>query len=679
MAFESMDKDVAVEVDGVMVSVDKGEARAIPLGQLFLSEKNVRTVRNAESLPALAATILAQGLLYPLCVVAERAKGSKAKGETFGVVAGGRRLAALQLLVKEGKLQGDVAVSCLVFTAEHAVAVSLTENTQQEAMHPADQLVAFKALVAEGKTVGQIAAAFGVSPTTVEKRLALANLAPKFIDLYRESKIELGQLQALALTSDHAQQIAVWESLPNYQRSAYMLRKALTENEVVLSSPLARLVGLKAYRAAGGTVREDLFADSGKDSVYLQDVALLNSLATSRLETVAQSLRDAGWRWAEARFSFDASERSRFTTLYPHHDEPVGVEAEYLAELDDELRAIDQQIGALENMPDDLTDEQEEEYSQLEDHRMLVDRLRDDLLECLERWTPEQMALAGAVVSLDYDAKIKVTAGLVRAEDRKEAAAAAQAGTAGMGMTEGTGPKERAEFSVALCQNMTAHRTAAVAASLTQNPHIALAALLHTIISAAGEPWNDSPVKVRFDTHSTSVQRNAADYDASKASELLASAEQRLASLPTGAALFSKLLAMSSADLLDLLAGFVAQAYTVQSPDPVRRMPRGGFDLAQGIESALGLDMADWWYPSIEKFLGHVPKAKMIEAVTECVGAEHAQPIEKMKKADAIAAAASMLDGRRWLPSTLRPYAAPVAAMAEDVAEDDADEEAAEG
>jgi len=659
MAFESMDKDVAVEVDGVMVSVDKGEARAIPLHRLFLSEKNVRTVRNAESIPALAATILAQGLLYPLCVVSERVKGSKVKGETFGVVAGGRRLAALQLLVKEGKLQGDVPVSCLVFTPEHAVAVSLTENTQQEAMHPADQLVAFKTLVAEGKTAGQIAAAFGVSPTTVEKRLALANLAPKFIDLYRESKIELGQLQALALSSDHAQQIAVWESLPNYQRTAYLLRKALTENEVSLSSPLARLVGLKAYRAAGGTVRQDLFAESGKDSVYLQDVALLNSLATNRLEAVAQSLREAGWRWAEARFSFDASDRSRFTTLYPHHDEPVGVEAEYLAELDDELRAIDQRIGALENMPDDLTDEQEEEYRQLEDHRMLVDRLRDDLLECLERWTPEQMALAGAVVSLDYDAKIKVTVGLVRAEDRKEAAAAAQAGAEGVDVPEGPAAKERAEFSAAQCQNMTAHRTAAVAASLTQNPQIALAALLHTVISAAVEPWNDSPIKVRFDTHSTSVQRNAADYDSSKASELLASAERQLAGLPTGDALFSRLLAMSSADLLDLLAGFVARAYTVQSADPVRRMPRGHFDLAQGVETALGLDMADWWYPSVEKFLGHVPKAKMIEAVTECVGAEAAKPIEKMKKADAIAAAGALLDGRRWLPSTLRPYATP--------------------
>ena len=68
------------------------------------------------------------------------------------------------------------------------------------------------------------------------------------------------------------------------------------------------------------------------------------------------------------------------------------------------------------------------------------------------------------------------------------------------------------------------------------------------------------------------------------------------------------------------------------------------------------MDMAEWWYPSVENYLGRLPKAKMIEAVTECVDAEAARPIEKMKKGEAIAATASLLDGRRWLPSTLRPY-----------------------
>lgn len=675
MSFDSMDKDATVEVGGVVQSVAQGVEQEIPLSHLFLSQQNVRKVRDPETIPELAATIKAQGLLSRLAVVPERIKGVKVKGETFGVVAGGRRLAALQMLAQKGELPPDVTVKCLVFTPDRAVAVSLTENTTQERMHPADELEAFKALVAEGKTHGQIAAAFGTSQTTVTKRLALANLAPVFIDLFRAGKIAQDQMMALALTPDHVQQIAAWESLPSYQRSAYMLRETLTKAEVPANHALARFVGIKAYRAAGGAVREDLFVERGSPAFYLQDAVLLNSLATARLESFAQTLRDAGWKWAEARLSFPANERARFTMLHPGHDEPEGIEAEYLEELDDELRAIDERIGALESKTEDLSDDEEAEYSALEDHKYCVESLRDNLLSCLEVWTPGQKAIAGAVVTMDDFGDVKVTFGLVRPEDRKEATAVAREGAAGVVMPEASAPKERAEFSAALCQNLTAHRTAAVAASLTQNPQIALAALLHTIISAAVEPWSDSPVKVRFNTHTTSVQSNAADYDTTKASQLLASAESRLNGLPTGAALFSRLLAMSNADLLDLLAVCVAQAYTVQSPDPVRRMPRGGFDLAQGMETALGLDMADWWHPSIENFLGHVPKAKMIEAVTECVGADAARPIEKMKKTDAIASAASFLEGRRWLPSTLRSYTAPVVSGDEEAAEDGEDEE----
>ena len=59
--------------------------------------------------------------------------------------------------------------------------------------------------------------------------------------------------------------------------------------------------------------------------------------------------------------------------------------------------------------------------------------------------------------------------------------------------------------------------------------------------------------------------------------------------------------------------------------------------------------------------------------VTEVSGAEAARPIEGMKKAEAIAAAAVKLDGKRWLPSTLRAYEVPAT-----VEEDDADKDGSE-
>jgi ParB family chromosome partitioning protein len=672
MAFDSMDQDTVVEVNGAMVPVEQGEAQDVPLPLLFLSVKNVRKTRNPETIPTLAATILAQGgLLAPLCVVPERLKGSKVKGDTFGVVAGGRRLAALLWLVEHGKLAKDSLVKCLVFKPERAVSVSLTENTQQEAMHPADQLEAFKALVAEGKTAGEIAASFGVSVQTVERRLALANLAPMFIELFRAGNIRQDQLQALALTSDHSQQLMAWEALPSYDRSAHRIRKALTTDELPSTSPLARFVTVEAYRAAGGAVREDLFSEDS--SIFLQDVSLLNTLAVARLEAEAETLRDAGWKWVEVRLGFTSSDLSRFSRLQCTMRKPSQQETEAMADLKADLDSVLARMRELQALTDydeeteesgEWTESQQAEFDALDAQSDDMHDLLESMGEALRDWKPGQRAASGVVIAVDSNGSLSLAEGLVRPEDKKQIAAAGRSGAEeadeGVSITSGSGSKERAEYSAALCQNLTAHRTAAVAACLSKSPKVALAALLHALIATEREPWQRSPLGVRFDDHTDNLMRNAAEFELTPASVALKNADTALASLPgDSAALFAHLQAMELPGLLDLLARSVAHSYSVQSPDPVRAHGLG-FDPAQGIEAALNVNMAEWWNPTMECWLGHVSKAKMMEAVTESVGAEAARPIEKMKKGDAIDASASMLEGRRWLPSTLRPYPAPV-------------------
>lgn len=687
MAFESMDRDVVVEVGGAVVPVAEGKERDIPLNRLFVSKQNVRTVRNPETIPALAAMIESQGLLYRLCVVPEKRKGIKS--DSFGVVAGGRRLAALQWLVEHGRMRKDAPIKCLEFDDSRGVSVSLTENVSQEAMHPADQLIAFKTLVEEGKSAGQIAATYGVSVQTVERRLALANLAPMFIDMFREGEIEQDQMQALALTADHEQQRMVWESLSPYSRSAYYIRSALTKEEIQVSAPVAMFVGLDAYRAAGGAVREDLFSD--RNSAFIQDSALLNKLAVERLEAEAQAARDAGWKWAEVRMHFSSADRAHYSRLHCDHSKPSKTEKAAMDELGSSIAVLEARMRELDAIteydPDaeedaEWTPEQRAEYDSLEDQ---VETLNDQLTamhDALRVWKPEQMAASGVMFAIDQDGTLSVTDGLVRAEDRKAIVAAAQSGdedasAAVSGFGAEKAPKERAEYSAALCQSMTAHRTAAVAASLTQNPTVALAAMLHTLIVDEREPWRSSPLGVRFDDKTYDVARNASEFDGTKAAGVMQEADALLVTLPGDpAALFAHLLAMAIPDLLQLLARYVGRAYSVQSPDPVRKEVRG-FDLAQGIESTLAVDMADWWYPSVENYLGHVSKAKMVEAVTECLDAQAAQPIEKMKKADAIATTASLLEGRRWLPSTMRPYPAPAVQPADESADDAEDGEGA--
>jgi ParB family chromosome partitioning protein len=741
-ALEVAQRDAVVQVGGESipaesVPVEQGRREAIALNRLFLSQKNARKVRNPESIPALAAMIESQGLLYPLCVVPEQEpklvgksakpdKGARRKSDgkgkrlgqarpveagahTYGVVAGGRRLAALQWLVQEGRMAEATPIDCLVLDVARGAAVSLTENIAQEPMHPADQLVAFKALVDEGQSAGQIAAAFGVSVLTVQRRLKLASLAPQFIDLYREGGIEMDGLQALALSDDPAQQVKVWESLKPYNRSAYQIRQLLTDGEVEAASPLAVFVGIEAYRAAGGAVREDLFSsggdgdDSGSGS-FLQDAALLNRLALDRLEAEAAKLREGGWKWVDARISFPYAERSRFAQLHcdkatPGRTEQAAIDA---VEADrnrirarvDELEALAYDAGVDEDS--EWTPEQQVEYDTLEEQCSALESQLEAMDEALREWTPQQKAIAGVVLCVDRDGQICCVEGLVSAGDRKAMQEAAKGagqpcdergddstidgdddrhrGAAFAVPTFDKAPKERAEYPALLCQSMTAHRTAAVAAAFTQNPKAALAALLHTLVCKEREPWLSSPVDVKFNSNMSEIARAAMEYDETPAAQTIAQAEVVFDQLPGDAArLFDHLQSMDVTDLLDVLALYVARAYSVVSGDPLRNARRG-FDPAQGIERVLGVDMADWWRPTPARYLRHVSKARMVEAVTEACGAQAARPLEKMKKDEAVKAAALLLQGKRWLPSTLRPYPA-ANTSADPVGADDAHEE----
>jgi len=246
----------------------------VPLERLVLSADNVRKVQREEGIVELAALIEAQGLLQRLCVVAQ-------PDHRFAVVAGGRRLRALQLLAQEGRWPATQPVECKLYASEQAVQVSLAENSAREALHPADQMEAFRQLIEqEGLTIAQVADRFGVTPLTVERRLKLARLAPRFLDMYRADEIEPEQLQALALTEDHAAQEAMWDGLPPYDRDACTLRRIFNGHSCAGDSRWARFVGIEAYEARGGAVRRDLFAN-GDDlsSIYLDDPALLQTLA----------------------------------------------------------------------------------------------------------------------------------------------------------------------------------------------------------------------------------------------------------------------------------------------------------------------------------------------------------------------------------------------------------------
>ena len=284
------------------------DIRDIPLSQLELSPGNVRkTPADASAFTELKASIAAHGLLENLIT---RSMGPGPDGAArYAVIAGGRRLAAMQALAAEGVLEEDHPVPCrMIGGIVAAEEVSLAENSVRAAMHPADQVEAFRRLADAGSTAAAIAGRFGVSERTVEKRLRLGNAAPVLLEAYRAGEIDLETLMAFAVTTDHARQTAVWEAVgqQGYRPGAWQIKRLLTEDRVSATSAIARFVGIEAYEAAGGQIDRDLFAEEDERGIWFDDPDLLNKLAMDSLQVAAREL-ETRWKWAEARLDVDWS------------------------------------------------------------------------------------------------------------------------------------------------------------------------------------------------------------------------------------------------------------------------------------------------------------------------------------------------------------------------------------
>jgi len=128
-------------------------------------------------------------------------------------------------------------------------------------------------------------------------------------------------------------------------------------------------------------------------------------------------------------------------------------------------------------------------------------------------------------------------------------------------------------------------------------------------------------------------------------------------------ALWDWLSALDDASRLALLAHCVSFGVNALYEKP---NPYGGNGVSQhGLERRLtqadrlaratGLDMVEaGWRPSVDNYLGRVPKRRIVEAVREGAGDRAAQLIEHLKKAEMAKEAERLLADARWLPEPLR-------------------------
>jgi ParB family chromosome partitioning protein len=588
----------------------------IPLNKLTLWEGNVRKTGAAEGIEELQASIAAHGILQSLIV----RKGSRGK---YAIVAGQRRYRALTALARSGSIESDAPVPCRILASDSdAKEISLTENTVRVQMHPADQFEAFRDLIDSGSTPADIAARFGVSEAVVKQRLRLARVSPAILSAYREGTLTLEQVQAFSVSDDHASQDRVLEDLPDWNDDPDAIRGALTEGEITATDRRVRFVTLEAYEAAAGAIRRDLFAEDD-DGIFVLDAQLLSSLAMDKLRTEAETIRAEGWKWVEPALEFGYESRGEFRRLH----------AERLP-LSDEAAAERKALAAeYESLFDNLSEPDEETSERLNAIEARIEELEDT--PCA--FTPDVIAIAGAVVTVGSDGTLDVVRGLVKSEDEPEGSE-----------TSEEPRKERAEFSASLIEGLTEAKSAAIGASLARNPDIALATIVHAL---ASDILVMGPAKSCLRLSASVTYYKAESQGATTLRELHDECAERLPG--DDDALWEWCLAQDRETLLQLLA-YCAGA-TVNAIDAKQHQPQASrLAHADALARSLNLDMKAWFTATAENYFGRVGRDSVIAAITEAKRVPAKRSWQKLKKSELAQLAEREIAGTGWLPKPIR-------------------------
>ncbi|MCE6076352.1 chromosome partitioning protein ParB [Agrobacterium vitis] len=635
----------------------------IPLNKLKRSPRNARkTPHSEETVETYAASIAAKGILQNLVVERELEVDGKATGFYFVTIGEGRRLAQM-LRVKRKEIRKTEPIRCVIDMANDPFEISLDENVTRSDLSNADMVEAFLQLSQDrGWSAADIAVRFGVSEHVVRQRLKLGAVSPKLMQVYREGGLNLEQLQAFAITDDHARQEQVFENL-HYNREARVIRRDLTASNVPATERRAIFIGAEAYTEAGGTIIRDLFTEDRGG--YYDDPALLDRLVLENLEAIAADIRAEGWKWAEAYMDFPYAHGLR--RVYP---EPVGLsdedEAAYAAAQEDHER-LAEELGSV----DEYAPEDETRFMELEAEMARLDGKR-------EAYDPDEFARGGVFICLNHDGTARIERGFIRPEDEapEPEPEDAEGGETiidgvrvnadGEVIEDGINPDpdnaddEEPEgdagqpISDILTRDLTAHRTLGLRLALGEQPEIALIAVTHAL--AAQIFYRDvnahaleiRPTSIQLGGHADGIEDMAA-------AKMLADRHAGWASdMPHNVAdLWDFIAGLDPVSVMALFAHCASLAVNALKL-PWEQNKRRAHATADKLATAVELDMSQHWTPTVRSYLGRVTKAHILEAVVVGVGYGAAERIKDKKKQEMAEKAEQLLAGSGWLPPLLR-------------------------
>ena len=623
--------------------------QTFPLSALTLSPLNQRQVRDPARVQDLIPTIRSVGLKQNLCVTVEGKKKQR-----VGVVAGGRRLLALQLLAQAGELPADHPVNCEVIDVKQAIEISLAENSQREQMTPIEELRAFAKLHDSNMPVEDIAARFGHTPLLVQRRLRLACISPVLLDEAEAGNITLEQLMALSVVTDHAQQEECWNSAHGYERQPGHLRaRLLGQTPRADQDARMKAIGIEAYTQAGGTLTRDLFADHPG---YIDNEDLLDRLVAERLQAAADSIKAQGWtpeilEGTPNQYNAGGGlHQMRHSIRTMTADEQIEREAieKRIETAGAKLEAIHAQVEADGEDEDESGDIIEAAEQEVQD--------ADDALEAfdakLECYSEEQMAQGLALIFVAAHGEICIKTGYTRNRPRQALNGADDDDTDVGGQSTS---KQATRFhSDRLALVLSSERSVAMQASLVLDPTLALLASLDTMVQQVilNDLCYDRTVKISATSSTRAYTELLTDPENTEALNIVQAAlnswneriQQYLGENEEGQ-VFDWLLTLTPEERLALNAVCVAVTFDArQHQDYLAR--------STPVTRHAGLSMNRWWKPTAKRYFTHLSKGQILTVLTEA--GINTEGLAKLKKKDIAEKAEELMANSDWLPTPLR-------------------------
>lgn len=667
------------------------ETCAIALDLLDVDEANVRHVKNGKTIDMLADDIAFRGLLENLCVQPVLSDTGEPTGR-FGVIAGGRRLRALQLLAKKKRIEPNQPISCAVIATGSAADHSLAENTFREQLHPLDQFNAIKALVDQGIADAEIARRYHCTEKFVRQRMKLAAASPKLLKAYAADEISLEKLEAFCVTDDHKRQEEIFKALKAGQFfHPSQIRSALTEDSIEANDPRARFVGIDAYREAGGYIMQDLFKE--ESGPWLEDPDLLNKLAIEKIEAEREAILAKGFKWAVVCLDPNNVDHiKRNLSAIPNL--PTGLSRDERAE----CARLEQEYDELLEKADGYADE---DFTDADAERLKeIDPILTEMRNRQPKLSPKQIARTGVIVSIDEDGRLCLEYGFLRPEDvNQPKKAKSKAATADGDEAHPDHDSDTCEMdgdddddtdyvkadnnpsasvagkslSDSLVRDLTSYRTVALQAALGEDFNTAILAALHALCASIfcrasyKSCVKISPMQLYF-----RGIPGLEDWPAYK--EIQARHDQWAERLPGDtAALWGTLVNLDDHERAHLFAHCIS--LTIDAVNGNQGRSSSALHSDQ-LAEAVSLDMkAAGWISTAENYFSRVTKDQIIDAVKEAAPTK-APLIDHLKKQVMAAEAERILKDTDWLPALLRaPFTSAAPESQEAHPDDDASAE----